>query len=277
MRQLFVFYLSFIILFSGSVYAQGEQSIKLIPLFKKGQIKKYQITSTSKTFTEPGHYQVFSSKLKDVIIKVKEVTATQTHLEWIYDRAMFVDSTEQNNPFSYLMNTLNKRMTIKYVVNSQGVIQSISNSDDIKSQAKQQIDGFIQQLNQSDNFDESSVETFKFQLEMMLSSQELFDALILEDVYKFHELYGLTFQKDHKVLVQEKDTPADSYSIKLISRDEKSIQLVGELISSFSDKKGQKKYEFNLPTYWLEHHSIKWYATVPASVSYSYSIEQVNL
>ncbi|MBL3656703.1 hypothetical protein [Fulvivirga sediminis] len=261
---------------SIKVYGQDDKSIKLTPFFKESQTKSYQITSTSKTSTKDGHYEVFNSKIKDVIVKVTKVTAAQSHIEWTYDRVMFVDSTEQNDPFTYLINTLNKRMTIKYVVDSKGVIQAISNSEDLKSQTKQQIDGFVKQLSQSDNYDESSIEAFKFQLDMMLSSQELFDALILEDVYKFHELYSLSFQKGRKVLVPEKGTPTDSYSIELISSNQNEVQLFGELVSSFSDKKGQKKYEFNLPSYWLEHYSAKWHVTVPVNVSYSYSIEQVN-
>lgn len=264
--------LLFLLFMVGTCYAQDVQSIELIPSFKVGQTKKYRITSTSKSFVQEGYYEVFNSSLKDVIVKVISTKPGQTHIEWTYDRVVFVDSTDQNDPFLYLMNTLNKKMTVRYIVNSQGIIQSISNLEEIKTKTQQQIDGIIQQMSQNNNIDASLVETYKFQLEMTLSSQELFDALVLEDVYRFHELYGQSFQKDSKNHTQEKDTPADSYAVKLASYTNNSCQLNGDLVSPFSDKKGQKVYHFELPGFWLQTYSSKWYATLPMNVSNSYTI-----
>ena len=171
---------------------------------------------------------------------------------------VFVDSTDQNDPFLYLMNTLNKKMTVRYIVNSQGIIQSISNLEEIKTKTLQQIDGIIQQMSQNNSIDASLVETYKFQLEMTLSSQELFDALVL--------------QKDRKNHIQEKGTPADGYDVKLASCNNNSCQLNGDLVSAFSDKKGKKIYQFELPGFWLQTYSSKWYATLPMNVSNSYTI-----
>lgn len=251
---------------------QDESSIEITSAFKKGEVKKYQIVNTSKSFVREGYYEVFNSSLKDVIVKVIDTRPDQTLIEWTFDRVVFVDSTDQNDPFLYLMNTLNKKMTVRYIVNSQGIIQSISNLEEIKTKTLQQIDGIIQQMSQNNSIDASLVETYKFQLEMTLSSQELFDALVLEDVYRFHELYGQSFQKDRKNHIQEKGTPADGYDVKLASCNNNSCQLNGDLVSAFSDKKGKKIYQFELPGFWLQTYSSKWYATLPMNVSNSYTI-----
>jgi hypothetical protein len=158
------------------------------------------------------------------------------------------------------------------VVNPHGAIISISNYNEITSKVKQQVDNMIQQMSQNNNIDAFLVENLKFQLDMILSSQELIDALVLEDVYKFHELYGFSFEKGSKNLIPEKDTSADSYYVEWIPTNNNKCKLSGELVSSFSDKKGQKTYEFELPTFWLEYYSSKWYATVPMSISNSYTI-----
>ena len=237
---------------------QDESSIEITSAFKKGEVKKYQIVNTSKSFVQEGYYEVFTSSLKDVIVKVISTKPGQTHIEWTYDRVVFVDSTDQNDPFLYLMNTLNKKMTVRYIVNSQGIIQSISNLEEIKTKTLQQIDGIIQQMSQNNSIDASLVETYKFQLEMTLSSQELFDALVL--------------QKDRKNHIQEKGTPADGYDVKLASCNNNSCQLNGDLVSAFSDKKGKKIYQFELPGFWLQTYSSKWYATLPMNVSNSYTI-----
>lgn len=264
-----------IIFSSGVIHGQGTNSIKPTLSLKKGESKKYHITSIAKSFTGEGSHEALQSTEKNVVIRILDINSDQIYIAWTYDMVSFINSAPQFDPILDLMNTLNKNMTIKYTVNSNGAITFISNYNEITLKVKQQVESMIQQMSQ-DTKNASLVEALKLQFEMILSSQELLDALVLEDVYRFHELYGLSFQKGSKNLIPEKDMPDDSYAVEWISSNNNKCKLNGELVSSFSDKKGQKIYEFTLPTYWLEYYSSKWYATIPMNISNSYTISLIN-
>lgn len=252
-----------------------QNAIQLKPLFKKDEVRKYHITTATNSFIANGSLEELNSTEKDVSIKITDINNDKIDIEWRYEKIKFINSATQFDPIQDHLNTMNRNMIIKYVVNPKGVIQSILNYNDISSMAKRQVDSLIQKIAQ-ESTDKSTVEAIKFQLEMILLSQEIFDALILEDVYRFHELYGLTFQESIKNLIPEKNVPDNQFAIKLIAIDNRKCKLGGELISSFSDKKGERSYTFELPACWLEYYSSKWFATAPVNVSNSYTITLIS-
>ncbi len=256
----------------GSVF--GQDSIQLALHLRRGEVRDYHFTSTTKHLIENGNYAVKSTE-KDVTINILNIDDNKATAEWTYNKIMFVNTTSQPNPMFSLINTLNKNMVIKYVINHKGVIQSITNHDEITLKVKQQVDSTIQQMGHDNILDPSLLENLKSQFEMILSSRELLDALILEDLYRFHELYGRSFQKHSGQLVLEKYMPDDGFAIKLTSANSKCL-LKGDLVSTFKDKTGQKTYEFEIPSFWLAFYSLEWSSTVPTNFSTLYTITLTN-
>lgn len=261
-----------IFLSNSPVFGQGREYVSLNLNSTEGEIRKYHIKSTSKLITENGNHYELSTIEKNITIRVLRLQKNKVDIEWTYDSVSHINTRPQLEPSMDLIRTLNNGMIVKYTVSEHGEILSISNSNEIILRVKQQIDGLIRQMTKDNAMDSSKMGMLKFQFEMILSSEVLLEVVVFGDIYKFHELYGKSFQKGVKKLIPAKDPPDDRYAVGLELTAHNNCRLSGELISSFSDKKGRETFEFEVPSYWLILHSLNWSASVPVNVWNSYEI-----
>lgn len=171
-----------------------------------------------------------------------------------------------------LMNTLTKDLTIKYTTDSRGVIKSVTNYNEISSTIKGRVDALIENMVKDKSIDPSLIETTKFQLEMILSTEQQINKIVISDLFKFHELYGRTLRTGSPI--QTIDSTLENYTIKLLSFNNNVCRVDGALTGYSSDqKKGYKTYQFQVPALWLTKYTFKMEAYNPILVSQLYEIE----
>lgn len=254
-----------------SGFAQG--AIDLIPSFKKGEEKKYSVRYTTKSPAQ-APYQIFSSTKKDIIIKVVDVRDGTMDLEWTYTNVIFTDSIPQFNPIMDLINTLPKGLTVKYTTDRSGRIKSVTNYKEIITALNHRTDSLISLMSRDKSIASSLVESTKFQLQMMLSTEQQIDQIVIGDVFKFHEPYGNSFSTSANTLINASDPATDKYETRLVSVKSASCQLDGVLADS--KRKGHKSYEFQAPSYWLVKHIYRLDTKDPMSVHQSYEIKAIR-
>lgn len=123
------------LLFAGILNGQTEKTIRLIPNWTKGDIKRFEITNSTNVVSN-GIAQIKSSTTKTVALQVVNVRSNTTDIEWKYENLTFADTIKDKNPLSVFMNELNKEMTVKYTINGKGTIKSITNYDEISAKIK---------------------------------------------------------------------------------------------------------------------------------------------
>ena len=259
------------LLFGGILFGQTEKTIKLIPNWTKGDIKRFEITNSTNVVSN-GIAQTKSSTTKTVSLQVVNVRSNTTDIEWKYENLTFVDTINDKNPLSVFMNELNKGMTVKYTINNKGNIKSITNYDEIFAKIKSKIDSTLQLLSKNEKIDSSKMELIKFQYSMMFSSTEQIDKIALRDIFKFHQLYGYTFKThkltsiEDKIFAPKMSGPSDILEIQLDSIDtnKQLYYLKGESRSPFLEKYMKEVtknrsikllYVFKYPENWLVEHN----------------------
>jgi hypothetical protein len=173
-----------------SGFAQG--TVDLIPRFKKGEAKKYWIRYTTKSPVQRP-YEIFNSTKKEVAIKVVAVRNASIDFEWTYLNVIFTDSIPQFNPIMDLMNSLSQNLTIKYTTDGRGKIKSVTNYKEIEAVLDRRVDSLTSLMSKDKSIAPSLIERTKFQFQMILSTEQLINQIVISDVFKFHELYGHTF------------------------------------------------------------------------------------
>jgi hypothetical protein len=262
-----------IVSLNGFAQGSNKHSTELIPHFKKDEIRRYQIKYTVK-YPAQGHDQIFNSTTEEVVIKVVNIQNNLIDFEWTYLKATFIDSVPQYNPIMDLMNTLTRGLTVKYTTDSRGVIKSVTNYEEISSKIKQRVTDVIENMSKDKSIAQSLIESTKFQFEMMFSTTQQIDEIVISDIFKFHELYGKTSTSKSKLLIQATDSPSDKYEIQLASFKDNVYRFNGTLTGHpDNERKGHKAYEFEAPSYWLIRHVSKTEAHMPMPVSQFYEIE----
>jgi len=270
MRKLY-FLTIICLLFAGILSGQTEKTIKLIPSWTKGDTKRFEITNSTNVVSN-GIVQIKSLTTKTVALQVINVRSNTTDIEWKYENITFTDTISNKNPFSLLMNELNKGMTVKYSINGKGAIKSVTNYDEIYAKIKLKVDSALQVLSKNEKIDSSKMELIKFQYSMMFSSTEQIDKIALSDIFRFHQLYGYTFKThqltsiEDKIFAPKMSGPSDRSEIKLDSIDtiKQLYYLKGESRSPFLEKYMTKVtknrsikllYIFKYPENWLVEHN----------------------
>jgi hypothetical protein len=242
----------FFIAVCSSGLAQG--TIDLIPSFKKGEEKKYSVRYTTKSPAQ-APYQIFNSIKKDVIVKVTDARNDSIYFEWTYVNVIFTDSVPQFNPIMNLMNTLAQNLTVAYTTDNRGVIKSVTNHKEIAATVKQRIDATIETMSKDKGISSSLIENTRFQFQMMLSTKQQINEMVINDIFKFHELYGNTLSTQSKMLISATDPTTDKYETQLTSTKNSICQFEGLLTGD--KRKGSKVYEFQTPSHWLKKYIYK--------------------
>ena len=248
----------------------AQETVDLTPHFKKGEVKKYRIRYIAKSPAQRP-YQIFNSTKKDVVVKVADIRGGSIDFEWTYLNVVFTDSVPQFNPVMDLMNTLPQGLTVKYSTDNRGVIKSVTNYKEITAAVKQRVDSMISRMSKDKSIKPSFIESTKFQFEMMFSTEEQINQIVIGDVFKFHELYGHSFKTKSKLLISATDPASDKYETQLVSIKNSLCQFEGVLTDN--KRKGYKTYEFQTPSYWMSKHVYKLDSRDPMSVSQTYEIK----
>ena len=255
------------LLFAGILSGQTEKTIKLIPNWTKGDIKRFEITNSTNVVSDE-ITQTKSLTTKTVTLQVVNVRNKTSEIEWKYENLTFSDTISNKNPLSVLMNELDKGLTVKYTINSNGTIKSINNYDEISAKIKSKVDSALQLLSKNEKIDSSRMKMIKFQYSMMFSSTQQIDLIVLNDIFKFHQLYGYSYRSDKITSIEDKmfapqmSGPSDRLEMKLdsIDTDKQLYYLKGELRSPFlekymkediKDRSIKRVYVFKYPENWL--------------------------
>jgi len=281
-----------IILFCFSVntiIGQNDTTINLSANWRKGDTKKYEINQFS-TILADGKLQTSSKTTKEVTISVVNENDSLFEIVWKYDEIRFSDSVSLDNPFSDLMNNLNRGLVVRYKINKQGSIKSISNYNEISARISSMVDSTLELISKNKKFDKSDSEMLKFQFSMMFSTDQQIDLIVLSDVFKFHQLYGKSYTLNKITSIEDKifapspGGPADSLLIKLISIDKSNsiYHLQGEFYNAFFEQMKNKMpvdqrikhlYQFRYPGNWVFEFNSATTSSGFASINESYQIK----
>jgi hypothetical protein len=252
--------------------AQDNTTIKLVPKWKKGEIKKYEIKNYSIIDAE-GERKINGLTTKTISIEIVDVNDKILELAWKVDQLIFSDTTKSDDPFSGLMNTLDKDLSVRYTINRNGNVIRILNLDEISKTIKSRIDTVLKDFIKKNDIEKSKAEMLNFQFSMMFSTDEQIKTIVLSDILKFHQIYGYSFMTNRTTVIpdnifapNENDRPSNSLELKCSNVDKLNqiYSIEGELKSSETNKKMQEfidkdriiknKYEFKFPENWLKSH-----------------------
>jgi len=94
-------------------FCQIDTTINLIPSWEKGEIKRYEIKKYS-TVDAENDGKVNNLTTKVIIIQIMDVKDNELKINWRVDKLSFSDTTNTDNPFSELLNSLDKDISVKY-------------------------------------------------------------------------------------------------------------------------------------------------------------------
>lgn len=247
--------------------------ITLKPSLKEDQVKNYSITYSVRSSAD-GTEQTMSTTKKQVKIKVVAIHDDFIEMQWQYDKIEFTEANSQNNPFTVLMNTLSAGITVKYLIDKRGVINSITNRDEIQTKIKESIDNKLTIMTKENSIDSSLVSRAKFQFQMMFSMPSQIDKIIIHDLFKFHQLYGKEYSDQPSEIVVDHDIIPETHSIRLKSIDQsnQTCLIVSSLVNDTS-KEINNSFEYNLSDYWLINHISKRVSSDPLDVIQFYQIQ----
>jgi hypothetical protein len=254
------------------LYSQIDTTIKLIPNWKKGEIKKYEIENYSSADAE-SERKVNGLTTKTVIIQIVDVNDKFLELNWKIEHLNFLDTINLDNPFSVLMNTLDKDISVKYTINKNGNIISFLNLDEITKTIKSRVDSVLKDFIKKNNIEKSKADMLNFQFSMMFSTDEQIKTIVLSDLLKFHQIYGCVFTTDKTTIVPDNifapnanGQPSNNLELKCSNFDIKNqiYFIEGDLKCAETNKRLREfiekdriiknTYQFKYPENWLVSH-----------------------
>lgn len=251
--------------------AQDNTTIKLIPNWIKGEIKKYEIKDYS-TVDAESERKINGLTTKTISIEIVDVNEKLLKLNWKVDQVIFSDTINSDDPFSGLMNTLDEDISVIYTLSKSGNIIHIQNLDEINKTIKSRIDTSLKDFIKKNNIEKSKAEMLNFQFSMMFSTDQL-KTIVLSDILRFHQIYGYSFMTNKTTIIpddifapNEDGRPSNSLELKVSNFDKKNqiYFIEGELKSTETNKRMQEfinkdriiknTYEFKYPDNWLTSH-----------------------
>lgn len=250
-------------------FSQIDTTIKLIPNWKKDEIKRYEIKKYSSVDAE-NERKVNGLTTKTVVIQVVDIKDTVFEMNWKVEKLSFSDTINTDNPFSGLVHSLDKDISVKYIINKKGNIISILNLDEITVTVKSKVDNALNEFIKKNNIEKSKADILSFQFSMMYSTKERVEATVLSDIHKFHQIFGFSYMSDKLTIIPDNifapnanGQPSNNLELKFsnFDRDSKIINFEGELrcaessqkLREFIDKSRTVKYiyKFQYPENWL--------------------------
>jgi hypothetical protein len=293
MREIvFIIISYFIHLYS---FSQSDTTISLIPNWKKGDIKKYEIKNYSSADAED-EKKINGLTTKTVIIQVVDVNDKLLELNWKIEQLNFSDTINSDNPFSELMNTLDKDISVRYSISNKGNIISVLNLDEISKTIKSRVDVALKDFIEKNNIEKSQADRLGFQFSMMFYSDEQIKTIVLSDIFKFHQIYGYLFSPNKTTIIPDNifapdasGQPSNNLELKCtdFNKKDKIYFIEGELKCAETDERMREfigkdriiknTYKFKYPENWLiSYKSIMNAGGEYVSVNTSYEINLIE-
>lgn len=250
-------------------FCQIDTTIKLIPLWEKGEIKRYEIKKYSSIDAENDR-KVNDLTTKVIVIQVTDVKNKELVINWKVEKLCFSDTINPDNPLTGIVNSLDKEISVKYTINKKGNIINILNLSEITKKIKSKVDNALKDFIDKNKIEKSKADMLSFQFSMMYSSQEQIKSIVLSDLYKFHQIYGFSYTVNKITIVpdnifspNENGQPSNNLELKCsnLNKNSKIISLDGELRCVESNQKLRDflengrtvkyHYDFKYPQNWL--------------------------
>lgn len=109
---------------------------------------------------------------------------------------------------------------------------------------------------------------------MMFSTPSQIDKILINDLFKFHQLYGKEYSDQPSKIVVDHDFVPETYNVRLKSIDQsnQTCLIVSNLVNDTS-KEINNSFEYNLSDYWLINHTSKRVSSDPLDVTQFYQIQ----
>ena len=267
MRKIVLIIIGFLVQYYS--FCQLDSTIKLVPNWEKGEIKRYEIKRYSSVNAE-NERKVNDLTTKEIVIQVINVKANALEINWRVEKLRFSDTINTDNPFTGLVNSLDKDLSVKYTINKKGNIINILNLDEITMIIKSRIDSTLNEFINKNNIEKSKADMLNLQMSMMYATPEQIKSIVLNDIYMFHQIYGYSYTRNKVTIVPDNifapnanGQPSNNLELKFGSFDKDSnmINLEGELrcaesnqkLREFIEKGRSIKYiiKLNYPKNWL--------------------------
>lgn len=168
-------------------------TIKLRPIFFKGEIKNYKVIKESIVLDRENI--IINDKIeKDISITVLDYSDTLIKLEWEVNKIEIMENIPQDNPLSIFIVSIDHGLKIKYQLDKYGRMQRVNNYNEIKSAINEKIDNFITYLKNDAYYDNQYISLLEFQLKITYSTMEQINKLVLFDLFRYYCLYGNEYQ-----------------------------------------------------------------------------------
>lgn len=269
------------------VYSQtAEQvSISLEPDWEKGTSVSYEIMQDNK-FSTDGIQRSNTFASKNIFIEVTNNEKQIIELRWKYGIINFIDSLGKVDPLTLLMNTVQENLVVLYQLNKSNGSIEILNFDQIKDGISKRIKGTIDSLKNDMDFTEEHFQEIAFKLDLMFSSEDQINIIVLNDFFEFHRLYGKQYSTNQPQKIKEDNfgQPESDHYAMVISNtnyNQKHFVIEGVLESPFSEKMGwdrhiSKQYTFSLSNYWLLYHKTEMTFRTDKGTRSIYEIRRIN-
>ncbi len=253
-------------------FSQNGLTIKLIPNWEKGEIRKYEIKNYTTIKNAEGDTKIKSLTTKKIIVQILDVNENFFDINWITEQLIFSDPINFDIPFIGLLYTLDKGISVRYTINKGGEITSVANIEEIRKTINSRVDSVLKAFIENNAIDKPKAEMLYLQYSMVSSSDELLKTIVLTDVLKFHQLYGYSFTANQTTIIPDNiyapnanGQPSNNLVLIFNNFDKKKIcSIKGELKCAETDDKLRKFidkdriiksiYEFQSPGNWLISH-----------------------
>lgn len=260
------------------------QKIELYPNWNVGESNSYLIAESLK-LSAMGESRVQSHCTKDITVTVTEKSVKQVKLEWTLKKVQHADSIKSELP-DVGINTIAEGLVVKYTVGIRTNYFQLLNFEELKDSIANRLNRNISNLASTLNVGDDKLSMMRAQFLMMYSTRPAIDAIILSDIYKFHQLYGRVYKInssqtfDQKPVDKSMESP-DKVEAILESINDATSSFKVKVVSPFAEKMGWSKsnlssYLFSIDNNWLVNHKSLSTVEGESSMTNVYEIQKIE-
>lgn len=239
-----------------------SQEVSLLPNWNLGDTKTYTIKE-SLQLSAMGELRTNSYGTKEVVITATRKSKKFIELEWTTSNIEYTDSVKSDLPDVGIV-TLTEGLVVKYTIGARNDHFELLNFEELKDSIATRLNRNISNLAVSMNLSEDKLSLMRTQFLMMYSTRPAIDAIVLSDIYIYHQLYGRNYNiNDPKIFNQRPEDNTfgapDKIEVTLESISDTTNVFKTKVISPFAERMGWIKstissYEFLVDSNWLVNH-----------------------
>ncbi len=265
-------------------FGVNGQEIGLFPNWNAGESHTYLISENMK-HEAMGKTRVQSQSSKEISIAVTNKSIKILNIEWTIKKIEYVDSVKSELP-DIGINRIAEGLVVKYTIGTDDDHFELLNFRQLKDSIASRLNKNISNLATEMNVSEDKLAMMRTQFLMMYSTRPAIDAIVLPDIYKFHQLYGRKYivstsqTFDRKPVDKTMGSP-DQVEIILVNINDKTSSFNVKVISPFAEIMGWSKssnssYVFSINDNWLDNHKSIFLVEGKSSMLSIYEIQKVN-